>query len=76
MKTYQLAERRGLHLSSCLFQMAQPEVEDLVVHLEESLELSSMEQGVKLVGAVLVNKSLNKWRGDKKYPEIDMERPR
>ncbi|KAM1084188.1 hypothetical protein PS2_022246 [Malus domestica] len=36
-------------------------MEDLVVHLEESLELTPMEQGVKLVGAVLNAKQLNKW---------------
>ncbi|KAM2019755.1 hypothetical protein ACFX1T_022514 [Malus domestica] len=36
-------------------------MEDLVVHLEESLELTPMEQGVKLVGVVLNAKQLNKW---------------
>lgn len=41
--------------------MAQTEVEELVVHLEGSLDISSMEQGVKLVGAVLVEHPLNKW---------------
>lgn len=41
--------------------MAQSEVEDLVVHLEGSLEISSMEHGVKLIGAVLANQQLNKW---------------
>ncbi|CAN6708768.1 unnamed protein product [Malus baccata var. baccata] len=39
----------------------QSEVDELVVHLDESLEISSMEQGVKLVGAVLSKKPLNKW---------------
>lgn len=41
--------------------MAIPEVEDLVVHLEKSMDLSTMEHGVKLVGVVLVNRCLNKW---------------
>lgn len=50
-----------MYWSNCLFLMAQTEVEDLVVHLEESLELSNMEQGVKLIGAVLVDKTLNRW---------------
>lgn len=36
-------------------------VEELVVHLEESLELTTTEQGVKLVGAVLNDKLVNKW---------------
>ncbi|KAM1028065.1 hypothetical protein FF1_040725 [Malus domestica] len=35
--------------------MAQEEVEDLVVHLEDS-----MEHGIHLIGAVLVDKTLNK----------------
>ncbi|KAM1514167.1 hypothetical protein ACFX1Z_025521 [Malus domestica] len=33
--------------------MAQVEVEDLVIQLEESLELSNMEEGVKLIGEAL-----------------------
>ena len=41
--------------------MAEVEVEDLVVHLERNLELSTMEQGVKLVGKVLSDKTVNKW---------------
>ncbi|KAM0987219.1 hypothetical protein ACFX2A_011537 [Malus domestica] len=36
-------------------------MEDLVVHLEESLELTPMENSVKLVGVVLYEKQLNKW---------------
>lgn len=36
-------------------------VEDLVVQLEESLDLSAMEHGVKLVGKVLAKRILNKW---------------
>ena len=42
-------------------QMAVAEVEELMVHLERNIDLSTMEQGVKLVGIVLVNKTLNKW---------------
>ncbi|XP_070672073.1 uncharacterized protein [Malus domestica] len=41
--------------------MAHQDVDELVVHLEKSLELSIMEHGVKLVGAALVNRNLNKW---------------
>lgn len=41
--------------------MAQTEVEYLVVHLEGSLEISSMENGVKLIGDVLADQQLNKW---------------
>ncbi|KAM1080241.1 hypothetical protein ACFX14_014940 [Malus domestica] len=41
--------------------MANPEVEELVVHLEKSMDLTTMERGVKLVGAALTSKSLNKW---------------
>lgn len=41
--------------------MAQLEVEELVVHLERSMDLSAMEHGIKLVGAALVNRTLNKW---------------
>ncbi|KAM1101458.1 hypothetical protein ACFX2I_007835 [Malus domestica] len=41
--------------------MANSAVEELVVNLEKSMDLSTMEQGVKLVGATLTNKSLNKW---------------
>lgn len=41
--------------------MAHQEVEDLVVHLEQMMDLSTTEQGIKLVGAVLVNRNLNKW---------------
>lgn len=42
-------------------QMAGVEVEELVVHLEKNMDLSTLEQGVKLVGKALVNKTLNKW---------------
>ncbi|KAM3003562.1 hypothetical protein FF2_033908 [Malus domestica] len=41
--------------------MAGEGVEDLVVHLKKSLDISNMEQGIKLVGTALVNKTLNKW---------------
>lgn len=40
--------------------MANQEVNELVVHLEQSIDLSSMKQGVKLVGATLVDRNLNK----------------
>lgn len=53
--------------------MSQTEVDDLVVHLEESMEMSSMEQGVKLVGTTLSNKPLNKWGGEERA-EIIMGR--
>ncbi|XP_070672550.1 uncharacterized protein At4g02000-like [Malus domestica] len=42
-------------------KMERSDVENLVVHLEHSLDLSTMESGVKLVGAALTRKSLNKW---------------
>lgn len=32
-----------------------------MVHLERSMELATMENGVKLIGKALVNKNLNKW---------------
>ncbi|KAM1605423.1 hypothetical protein ACFX1Z_026279 [Malus domestica] len=41
--------------------MALSGVEELVVHLDQALDLSSMEQGVKLIGKVLTSKLLNKW---------------
>ncbi|KAM2163455.1 hypothetical protein ACFX1Q_041140 [Malus domestica] len=41
--------------------MAGEGVDDLVVHLEKSLDISTMEQGIKLVGMALVSKTLNKW---------------
>ncbi|KAM1306920.1 hypothetical protein TB2_009159 [Malus domestica] len=41
--------------------MEQLVVDDLVVHLEQSLDLTTMERGIKLVGAALTNKTLNKW---------------
>ncbi|KAM0956247.1 hypothetical protein ACFX2A_025041 [Malus domestica] len=43
------------------YQMAGEGVDDLVVHLEKSLDISNMEQGIKLVGMALVSKTLNKW---------------
>lgn len=56
------------HYKSCYLQekathlkMAQNDMEELVVRLEESLKLSNMEQRVKLVGSALTNKTLNKW---------------
>ncbi|KAM2550640.1 hypothetical protein TB1_014846 [Malus domestica] len=42
-------------------QMAGDGVDDLVVHLEKSMDLSTVEQGIKLVGTALVSKTLNKW---------------
>ncbi|KAM1753119.1 hypothetical protein ACFXTI_005440 [Malus domestica] len=41
--------------------MAQSDVDELVVHLDKSMDLFTMEGGVKLVGSVLVNRNLNKW---------------
>ncbi|KAM1552305.1 hypothetical protein ACFXTH_044455 [Malus domestica] len=41
--------------------MENPGVEELVIHLDRSLDLSKMEIGVKLVGKALTQKSLNKW---------------
>ncbi|KAM0986133.1 hypothetical protein ACFX13_013604 [Malus domestica] len=41
--------------------MAQQGVEELVIHLEQSLDLLAMEHGVKLVGSTLAYKALNKW---------------
>ncbi|KAM1612309.1 hypothetical protein ACFX12_000960 [Malus domestica] len=41
--------------------MAAQEIEELVVNLERNMDLSMMEQGIKLVGMALVNKNLNKW---------------
>ncbi|KAM1110470.1 hypothetical protein TB1_009162 [Malus domestica] len=40
--------------------MAQTDVDDLVVHLKGAMKLTNMEHGVKLVGAVLVDRPLNK----------------
>ncbi|KAB2616581.1 hypothetical protein D8674_023169 [Pyrus ussuriensis x Pyrus communis] len=36
-------------------------VEELVVQLNQTLKISSMEQGIKLVGKVLTQKPVNKW---------------
>lgn len=45
-----------------IFQgMAQGEVDDLVVHLEESIELMHMESGIRLIEAILAKKTLNMW---------------
>ncbi|KAM1185626.1 hypothetical protein ACFX2J_014711 [Malus domestica] len=41
--------------------MAQEGVDELVIHLEQSMDLSAMEHGVKLVGSALASKALNKW---------------
>ncbi|XP_068331391.1 uncharacterized protein At4g02000-like [Pyrus communis] len=41
--------------------MANQEVEELVVHLEKSMEITTMERGIKLVGTALTHKVLNKW---------------
>ncbi|KAB2595306.1 hypothetical protein D8674_030756 [Pyrus ussuriensis x Pyrus communis] len=48
-------------LTGFSLSMAQREVEDLVVHLEESMELTSMKSGIRLIGVVLAEKTLNKW---------------
>lgn len=37
------------------------EVKDLAVQLEEGLELSNIEQGIKLIATVLADQQLNKW---------------
>lgn len=41
--------------------MDQYVINELVMRLDESLEITSMEQGVKFVGAVLSKKPLDKW---------------
>ncbi|XP_048421191.1 uncharacterized protein LOC103936395 [Pyrus x bretschneideri] len=41
--------------------MATSGVDELVVQLNQTLELSTMEQGVKLVGKVFTQKPVNKW---------------
>ncbi|KAM1513183.1 hypothetical protein ACFX1Z_024642 [Malus domestica] len=41
--------------------MAKQGVDELVIHLEQSMDLSAMEHGVKLVGSALTSKALNKW---------------
>ncbi|KAM2539748.1 hypothetical protein TB2_025010 [Malus domestica] len=41
--------------------MEQQAVEDLAVQLKLNMDLSSLAQGVKLVGAALVNRPLNRW---------------
>lgn len=40
--------------------MAHQDVDELVVHLEKSMDLLTMEHGVKWVGVALVNRNLNK----------------
>ncbi|XP_068323296.1 uncharacterized protein [Pyrus communis] len=45
----------------CYKVMANNGVDELVVQLNQTLELSTMEQGVKLFGKVLTHKTLNKW---------------
>ncbi|KAM2086071.1 hypothetical protein EV1_021971 [Malus domestica] len=45
----------------CSSQMENSGVDELVVHLDQALDLSSLEQGVKLIGKVLTSKLLNKW---------------
>ena len=42
-------------------KMAGVEVDEMVVQLENQMELSTMEQGIKLVSMALTNKVLNKW---------------
>lgn len=41
--------------------MANSGVEDFVVQLEETLDLSTMEHSMRLVGKTLATKVLNKW---------------
>ncbi|KAM0977288.1 hypothetical protein ACFX2I_020017 [Malus domestica] len=41
--------------------MANRGMDELVVHLEQSMDLSAMENGVKLVGLALTNRPLNMW---------------
>lgn len=41
--------------------MAQTDVDELLLHLEGAMELTNMENGVKLVGTALVDRLLNKW---------------
>lgn len=40
--------------------MVNQEIKELVVHLDRSMELVSMKNGIKLVGKALVNRNLNK----------------
>ena len=42
-------------------KMAEGEIEELVVNLEKKMELSTLEDGVKLVGNAMAGKTLNKW---------------
>ncbi|XP_070666465.1 uncharacterized protein [Malus domestica] len=42
-------------------QMTTQDVEELVVNLERTMDLTTMENGVKLVGMALVNRNLNRW---------------
>ncbi|KAM1069389.1 hypothetical protein ACFX13_001341 [Malus domestica] len=55
------AASMGLLKGWSLFLMENPGVEELVVHLDRSLDLSTMEIGVKLVGKALTLKPLNRW---------------
>ncbi|KAM1247963.1 hypothetical protein TB2_043970 [Malus domestica] len=58
----QYSQKTGQRVcESTWFGMEQQEVEDLAVQLELNMELSSMAQGVTLVGAALVNRPLNRW---------------
>ncbi|KAM2077180.1 hypothetical protein ACFX1R_024990 [Malus domestica] len=36
-------------------------VDELVVHLDRSMDLSAMEHGVKTVGMALAHRTLNRW---------------
>ncbi|KAB2632299.1 hypothetical protein D8674_028546 [Pyrus ussuriensis x Pyrus communis] len=45
----------------CYSVMTTSGVDELVVQLNQTLELSTMEQGVKLVGKVFTQKPVNKW---------------
>lgn len=52
--------------------MANSGVDKLVVHLENSMDLSAMEQGVKLLGKALTSKSLNMW-GYQEHSQLCLE---
>lgn len=41
--------------------MADQDVDELVVRLDQGIDLLTMENGIKLVGAAFLNKNMNKW---------------
>ncbi|KAM1406714.1 hypothetical protein ACFXTH_001361 [Malus domestica] len=60
--------------------MAKQGVDELAIHLEQSMDISAMEHGVKLVGSALTSKALNKWgvrnilkAAWKEYGEIEIK---